>query len=247
MEKHLPFSILTQPDFSTCGPTCLQAIYHYYNDVISLRQVIGEIPKLENGGTLAVFLACHALRRGYGATIVSFDLEQFDPSWFDRPNIDLRAKLRAQAAAKNDPALLRETAGFIDFLDHGGRLRFLDLTPSLIRDYLNRGIPLVAGLSCTWLHQTTREKETDCRVDDICGTSSGHFVVLYGYDSKESLVLVADPLRPNPLSKSHYYMIHIDRVICAILLGILTHDANLLIIQKEEGFHAKFDHHKLIN
>jgi hypothetical protein len=43
--------------------------------------------------------------------------------------------------------------------------------------------------------------------------------------------MIADPLRPNPVSDSRYYEAPIDRVVGAILLGILTYDANLLIIE----------------
>jgi hypothetical protein len=56
-------------------------------------------------------------------------------------------------------------------------------------------------------------------------------VVLCGYDPETRDVLVADPIRKNPLAGSQRYVISIDRVICAILLGIVTYDANLLIIE----------------
>jgi len=55
-------------------------------------------------------------------------------------------------------------------------------------------------------------------------------VVLCGYDRDSRRVLIADPLTPTPFSQSHYYEIGIDRVLCAILLGVLSYDANLLII-----------------
>ena len=63
------------------------------------------------------------------------------------------------------------------------------------------------------------------------GEPIGHFVILCGYDKEERTVLVADPLKSNPLSDSHQYLVNIDRVICSILLGIMTYDANLLIIE----------------
>jgi hypothetical protein len=44
-------------------------------------------------------------------------------------------------------------------------------------------------------------------------------------------VLVADPLMPNPMAFRQHYVVNVDRVICAILLGIVTYDANLLIIE----------------
>lgn len=43
--------------------------------------------------------------------------------------------------------------------------------------------------------------------------------------------MVADPFLPNPMSDSQHYGVAIDRLVCAILLGILTYDDDLLIIQ----------------
>jgi hypothetical protein len=55
-------------------------------------------------------------------------------------------------------------------------------------------------------------------------------VVLAGYDRGKRSVLVADPYWRHPYSPSHEYWVSIDRVIGAILLGIVTHDANLLLV-----------------
>src|SRR5690606_6247143 len=82
MEREPTYQILRQPDETTCGPTCLQSVYGYYGDHVELGQVIDEAGTLREGGTLAVFLGCHALQRGYEATIFSFNLQVFDPTWF---------------------------------------------------------------------------------------------------------------------------------------------------------------------
>ncbi|MFH1021272.1 MAG: C39 family peptidase, partial [Pseudomonadota bacterium] len=82
MEAFLDVAILPQPDLITCGPTCLHAVYQYYGDDITLTKVIDEVKSLETGGTLDVFLACHALRRGYKARIYTYNLQVFDPTWF---------------------------------------------------------------------------------------------------------------------------------------------------------------------
>ena len=81
MTHKIKLDILPQPDDYTCGPTCLHAVYNYYGDKISLLKVIEEVPTLYSGGTLAVMLGCHALQRGYKASIYSYNLELFDPSW----------------------------------------------------------------------------------------------------------------------------------------------------------------------
>ena len=70
MKMVIDFDILRQPAATTCGPTCLHAVYRYYGDELDLCDLIPEIPQLDQGGTLDVYLACPALRRGYQATII---------------------------------------------------------------------------------------------------------------------------------------------------------------------------------
>lgn len=236
VDTRLHLEILPQPDEATCGPTCLHAVYQYFGDSISLGQVVHEAPRLRSGGTLAVFLACHALRRGYRARIYTYNLSVFDPTWFTpkRP-IDLRERLVAQRAAKKASKLHEATRGYLDFLDLGGELRFEDLTPGLVRRYLNRSIPILTGLSSTYLYRSAREYGPRDDEDDVRGEPAGHFVVLCGYGRETRQVLVADPLHPNPVSPSQVYPVGIDRVLCSILLGILTYDANLLVLHPGEA------------
>jgi hypothetical protein len=243
MKASLPFNIAPQPDEITCGPTCLHAIYSYYGDSISLQQTIAQVPMLEGGGTLAVLLACHALQRGYLATIYTYKLQLFDPTWSNLPANELADKLHAQAAFKKDPKLLAATQAYLQFLELGGQLLAKDLNGSLIRGFLNQGIPFIAGLSATFLYRSAREYGPNCDYDDVRGEPSGHFVVLHGYDREARIVHVADPLKSNPMTGTQNYPASIDRVINAILLGVLTYDANLLIIQpaKEKKSHASTD------
>lgn len=133
--------------------------------------------------------------------------------------------------AKDVPKIHEATKGYLDFLELGGELRFHDLTASLIRKYVKRGIPILTGLSSTYLYRSPREYGYEGERDDIRGGPSGHFVVLCGYNKEERTVTIADPFLPNPYSGSHHYMINIERVLCSILLGVITYDANLLIIQ----------------
>lgn len=235
MKVQIPFDIDPQPDDITCGQTCLHAVYQYYSDQLPLPQVISEIPMLEGGGTLAVLLACHALKRGYSAAIFTYNLQVFDPTWFQSGHeIDIREKLQEQARFKSTPKLQVATQAYLEFLELGGRLRFQDLTPKLLRKYLNRSIPVLAGLSSTYLYRSARVHGPDDEYDDIRGEPGGHFVVLCGYDRNNHTVMIADPYNPNPVSETHLYEVDIHRVIGAILLGILTYDGNLLIIDKKK-------------
>lgn len=230
MDNKLNFDIESQPTDTTCGPTCLHSIYKYFNDDISLEKVINTTKDLKGGGTLAVFLACHALKRNYNAKIYTYNLEIFDPTWFKK-NVNITNKLICQLKEKkNNEKLKIATKGYIDFLELGGQIFFEDLTIPLLKSFLYASVPIITGLSSTYLYNTVREyNDID---DDIKGNPTGHFVVLHGYDRKKKRILVADPLMPNPaFNNKQYYFVGVNRLIHSILLGIITHDANLLIIQ----------------
>ena len=237
MQEHLNFKIQTQPTDTSCGPACLHAVYNYFGDTISLEQVMHEVSYLTRGGTLDVFLACHALNRGYSAIIYTYNLTIFDPTWFKGNSSIIAGKLKSQMEAKDVPKIHEATRGYLEFLKLGGELRFQDLTPSLIRKYVKRSIPILTGLSSTYLYRSPREYGRDEDWDDIRGEPSGHFVVLYGYNREERTVMIADPFLQNPYAEGHHYMINIDRVLCSILLGVLTYDANLLIISPRKTRH----------
>lgn len=236
MESALRFEIAAQPDLMTCGPTCLQAVYRYFGDQLPLPQVISETGRLEGGGTLAVLLGNHALTRGYEATIYTYNLHVFDPTWFRPGASPLDGHIRAQAEAKHDRKLRAASRAYLEFLRQGGLIRMEDMTGRLIRRYLKRSIPILTGLSSTYLYREPRELGDPAVPDDIRGEPQGHFVVLCGYDSKDRAVLVADPLQPNPLADdSRMYTVDLDRLICAIMLGIVTFDANLLVIEPKHA------------
>jgi hypothetical protein len=238
MDSRPSYRILLQPDETTCGPTCLQSVYGYYGDDVPLDEVISQVGTLKEGGTLAVFLGCHALERGYDARIYTFNLQAFDPSWFREGAPPLADCLQAQKRVKTSPKLQLACDAYTEFLRLGGELRMEVLTGNLIRKFLKRQTPILTGLSSTFLYSEPREIYVDDPAlkrrwipDDIAGAPQGHFVVLCGYDSEERDVLVADPLAPNPLGVEHVYPVDVDRVLNAVLLGILTYDANLLVIR----------------
>lgn len=232
------FKILSQPDDETCGPTSLHAVYNYYHDLVDLQQVIDEVDFLEEGGTLANLLGVHALNRGYKAKIHSYNLNIFDPTWSVLSHDEIIEKLKAQLKYKKGKKFEKATNSYIEFMTQGGDLVFEDLTVDLLRKYLNRKRPILTGLSATYLYDCKREYTNDDNrsvYDDLKGFPMGHFVVLTAIDD-DDMVSVSDPYRENPLSGVHTYKVGVHRLINSILLGILTYDANLLIIEpfKEE-------------
>lgn len=231
--KPLEVEVLPQPTDSVCGPTCLHAVYRFFGVELPIEQLIDEIPSLPHGGgSLAVHLACHARGRGFRARLYTNDLRVFDPTWF-REGVNLKEKLLAQAVQKTDAKLKLASLAYVDFLDRGGTILLESLTLELLRSYLARDLPILAGLSATYLYDCPRER-SDGSFDDVKGEPTGHFVVIRGYDQDTEHVQVADPLANNPRYSDSYYSVSIGRLLASIHLGIVTYDANLLILEPEE-------------
>jgi hypothetical protein len=234
-ELFIEFDIQAQPDEVTCGPTCLQAIYDYYKDAVPLKDVIRDVKKLKNGGTLAVMLANHALKRGYKAHIYTYNLQVFDPSWFRHSSKKMIGFLKEQMEFKyKRRKLLVASKAYIKFLEAGGELHYAELNAELIKSYLKRSVPILTGLSATYLYSTPREIPKFDIYDSIKGEPAGHFVVVTGYDEDKDIVNIADPLESNPLGAGKVYDVKFGRLINSIMLGIVTYDANLLVIEPKK-------------
>ena len=190
-----------QPTDTSCGPTCLHAVYRFFGDVVPLGKLIQEIPAVEGGGTLTVCLANHALKRGYRATIHTYNLRVFDPTWFPALSADLAAKLELEARGRSGK---RKEAirAYLEFVKLGGQVLFEDLTAEVIGSLLGRGVPVLTGLSATFLYRARREHPKTDQPDDILGEPVGHFVVLAGYDRGVRTVRVADPHHEPSLPRS---------------------------------------------
>lgn len=237
MHTDLTLEILAQPTDETCGPACLHAVYRFLEDPLPLERVVDEVTHLGTGGTLAAYLGLHALTRGYRATLYTYNLELFDPTWFTEPDGYLQKRLRQQAEVKaSKRRLLIATEAHLEYLEAGGSLQFEELSPDLIRRLLSRGLPIMTGLSATYLYGCARElydAKAGSTYDSVRGDPTGHFVVLHGYDPSTDSVLVADPYQGNPLSDGHSYRVGIVRLLGAIMLGVLSYDGNLLVIEPE--------------
>lgn len=232
--RTLSLDIHAQPNDETCGPTCLQAVYQYFNDPMPLDDVINEVKTLKSGGTLAVMLGNHALARGYKATLYTYNLYMFDPTWF-REGVDISVKLMEQKKHKTAKKFHVASNAYLKFLRLGGEIRFEELNTKLIRNILNENRPILTGLSATYLYSCPREIGAINEYHDIKGEPTGHFVVIYGYDQVNRIAHIADPLETNPISKTQHYRVSLRRLINSILLGIVTYDANLLVLSPSDN------------
>jgi hypothetical protein len=230
-DSQVKFELEPQPTDTSCGPTCLQAVYNFYEDLVSVTDLIDEIPELETGGTLAVQLGVHALRRGYEAEMFTYNLRVFDPTWFEMGTDEMADRLRRRMERCQSGKRRLAMKSYLEFLRLGGAVRLEVLNEELIRSLLESDVPILTGLSSTFLYSSPREIPTNDKEDDIRGEPVGHFVVLCGYNGETGTVSVADPDRENPMSSRRIYPVPMDRLINAILLGVFTYDGNLLVLR----------------
>jgi hypothetical protein len=227
-----------QPDDVTCGPTCLRKVYDFFGLSVGEKEVLGEIDRNDDGGTLAVFLGISALKRGFAARIYSYDLRIFDPSWYGLPRAELAEKIHARFPYLPDSKRLRAARAYLGFLEMGGELAFDELTPGLLKSIIDREHPVLAGLSATYLYRFKRERQLDddrLVEDDVAGEPTGHFVVIVGYEHWGRRFSVRDPSHHVPVSPDGRQVVDGQRLINAILLGDVTYDAVLLELWPREA------------
>ncbi|MFZ4077386.1 MAG: C39 family peptidase [Legionellaceae bacterium] len=228
-----------QPTDESCGATCLQAIYDFYGLHLEVHDVIQEVDRSLSGGTLAPLLGVAALKRDFKSKIYINNLTEFDPTWFKHGktgNDALIKHLEEQLLYKHDKGLHQVSNAFIKFLKLGGDVCYHTLDVPLIKRYFDQNIPLIVGLNATYLYDCSREvfsQEGGASFDAIRGEPCGHFVVLCGYDETHRHVLVADPNQNNPLTTGCYYKVSSHRLINAILLGVESYDAQILVVEKK--------------
>lgn len=227
----IPFSISPQPDELTCGPAVLHAVYRFWGIDLPLNHVIDEVACVPGGGTAAVMLALHAELHGLDAVIYTCSLPMFDPTWFRPGAPPIRDRLLEQARVKKlDPKLQVVTEAYVRYLDNGGEVQMEDLTLDLLAKHLGEGKPLIMGVSATWLYRCMRDRQDDMYRDDIAGEPTGHFVVVHGIDTENRRAWIADPFCEKPWPGSHHYEIDADRLIAAMMLGVTSYDAKLLVL-----------------
>ncbi len=226
----LEIPTLRQPDDVSCGPTCLYKVVRGYGEGRSFDEIAGHVRRNDDGGTLGVYLGQAALDLGYDATIYSYNLRVLDPTWSELSATHLADRLSARADLVREPKLHNAIVAYSAFVRAGGSVHFEDLSAELLVSLLDRGHPIVCGLSATYLYRTPRENPHTNAPDDVAGEPAGHFLVVCGYRQHGKHFVVSDPYRGLPMTVTGTYEVGAHRLLNAILLGDVTYDGVLLVV-----------------
>lgn len=236
MHIELDIDMPDQPDDSSCGPTSLYSVYKFFGLDVTLETVIKELDGYDPAiGSYDAILGIDALKRGFDAIITPFNLNVFDWSWFGLNMDALRIKLDRLASVGLSETVRKLASLYVEFIDRGGRIVF-QYNPEqafFTANYYTGVVPLICGLSSTWIHQSKRENPDTGEYDEY-GRMMGHYVVLGGWEWGLNPVrtTVYDPYGSRTLFRSNKYILEYDQLLTAMMLGTNTHEGNLLRISK---------------
>lgn len=243
--KKININVNVQRD-DECLSECLLAVFKYYNLNITLDDIISYVStdsdKLYDWEFKAGSLALKNNLKPIIHTNVSY---LFDPSWNGLDNDKLLAKLKEEARFFSEKLELvnkepeqknyifpnkliadrykKEVDAAVEYVENGGRISFSAISANLIKEYLNKGVPLIVSLNPTLLHRMKRAYNFE--PDDIRGIVWGHVVVIKGYENDN--FIVADPGGDFYVGEFEYSM-NMDGVI----ESILRYNGQLIAIAK---------------
>lgn len=209
----------------SCGPSSVQQVLYYYGIKKDLKEIMENMKLFDKGGTSDDgALGDYMLKQGFNVRIYTIDTKKFDPSWSKLGRKELLKKLKkSKDVSRGFKKYAYEV--LIDFLKHGGKIEFKPISLAMIKKYLDRGIPLLAGVDDSLLYGVKRSRKTFYD-DDIKGKVWGHELVLAGY--KKDKLLVVDPADTNPFTKSGKYFLNAND----LLANIHSHGGYVIVASK---------------
>lgn len=177
---------------------------HYGMDVTATA-ILAELPGLttDDGaewGTVAPELAAFCMKKGFHATVHTFDCRIVDLSWADFPPEKMLARLREVKSTRLIPTLGKNVTdlfvqGYIDLLEAGGELRIRPYVTSALLDELLTTGPFMTTVCMGAFYGKGRARRGDDGkgiLDDVRGSIGTHFVIVRGRD-EAGRYLIADP------------------------------------------------------
>lgn len=209
----------------SCILSCVQQVMDYHGHFKPLEEILEESVHDKGGSAFDSESGRYALRQGFDVTINTYNCENFDPSWFKLRKRSLMRKIRKMMEYKKrkEGAESEEAEfyrGFLNFLKEGGEIRFRPLTKKLIKNCIDRGNPLIAGVYFELLCGEPRSFRRFAD-NDIYGEPTLHALVISGYDETimvqsddkikvQTKVHITDPDDENPFSESGKYWYNAD-------------------------------------
>ena len=200
---------------STCGPSCLVAIYESLGEKVDKQTILNELNISDSDYTYLPQIARHMLKRNLEIKLISPNSYVFSPEWAQLSREQVITELRDWIVlnAKNEWLLTAIHSLF--FLEEGGTVEITDLTTELLDSHLDAGWSLLCLVEPSWLWGK-RKIAKKAEYDSVRGNADGHFIVVY--DRTETEYIISDPYPTSLPGKEHTYQVDKARLITATYL-----------------------------
>ena len=176
-----------QPDKRTCGLSCLQSVYGYFDKRIDVCVLARAVPLIGGGGTWAVSLAVDALRRGFDVTLCVLS-----PTSAAKAACRDPAERRPVFASSAVPAIDLH-AQYTRFFELGGRLIYESFSWSNAARLLERNGPLILGVRVPDLYRSPGRSDALAFCSRNGSWRHAHFIVLSAFNSECGTAEIWDP------------------------------------------------------
>lgn len=227
-------NILPQINHQLSGAETLRGIYAYYGEDISMDDLVVSTTRFSNRRLRPLALAIDALERGYAVTVHCCDTRIFDLSWMGLVSSELKEKLEYHKSKADSVHLTQTFDAYIQILEKGGTIDLSEINRAVIRKAVELKAPIIAAVSATHLFHSKREyldSKDRPVLDDAKGKTAGHLVAVTAWVGKE--ITLHDPYLANPITGKAKYKVYISRLMRSILLGVLSYDAQMVVITKK--------------
>jgi len=210
---------------NTCGPVCLLNIYTHFQIPLSLDVILKELNVTNTDLTHLPQLARNCLTHTLETVILSSNTQAISSSWDVKTKEEIITILKAWVSHNTYDNWAKEVLFLLFYLQEGGNLKILDLSTSILDEYLDKGYVLLSCLEESWLWGK-RKIEGKSEYDDVKGHTRGHFVVVYG--KEDNNYLISDPYPTGIEGRDGLYKIDKQK----LLVSTLVWDHEFLAVKK---------------
>lgn len=229
-----------QPTNNSCGQTALAILLSHFGDDRKPEQIMEQIPVevKEDGepwGTIGQELASWCISQGYEVEMMSCDFQLLDLEWQHLTADEICDRIDAVKSTRDVPPLgkawsARYLESYKKFIKSGGKFSIRPFIPKeVIVDWLKRG-PIFVSVNMNVISNSGRDTDTTLRhsvKDDVNGKLTNHFIVVYGLDENDML-LISDPWYGKTT-------VSIEHLQSAIMASMMECDNHIFRIQKAKN------------
>lgn len=214
LRNDLSFHRFQEVDSDNCGPVCLEMMYNIFHNPRSLQDIQKRFQLGINGNsTFTPQLALDLVEQGLNVRMVGMNTQIIPPAWSNLPVEEIIVNLKAWISKHPKHDWKKHNEYLVEFLQKGGSFTLSMFDETDIKKALDRESVVGVCVDEVWLYGN-RIVRHGRDIDNTGETTSGHFVLIVGYD--KNMFQIADPFPLEGTDKPSVYLKKEQTVLAAI-------------------------------